>query len=242
MTEEYKAQQEALASETSTLGSSGSDWQFKGKEECFMRRINRIRRQHGLKEAPVGSPPRRRGSQARLQTRQGRNDLARRRRREGHQVALPWPEHRQGPRLSEAHPRFHALVRSPRQLPRPLAPRRCWRRPKEWSDVRAAGLRAKARPGQHLAQTLGPHRPRIGPFDGEAAAFALWSIAAVYAVQLPKKAGRLGETPGIKNGGVRRRRRLGLPDLLVPWRARPWCRCACVRGSRGDVRVVTASG
>jgi uncharacterized protein YkwD len=50
MSDDYKVQQEALASETSTLSSSGSDWQFKGKEECFMRRINRIRRQHGLRK------------------------------------------------------------------------------------------------------------------------------------------------------------------------------------------------
>lgn len=48
MSDEYKAQQEALASQTSLFSSSGSDWQFKRKEKCFMRRINRIRNQHGM--------------------------------------------------------------------------------------------------------------------------------------------------------------------------------------------------
>ena len=37
----------AFSSQT-TLASGGGDWQFKDKEECFMRRINRIRKQHGL--------------------------------------------------------------------------------------------------------------------------------------------------------------------------------------------------
>jgi uncharacterized protein YkwD len=49
MNEEYKARQEILSSEVATLGGGGDgNWQFKDRERCFMRRINRIRKQHGL--------------------------------------------------------------------------------------------------------------------------------------------------------------------------------------------------
>jgi uncharacterized protein YkwD len=48
MNDAYKAQQDALEQEFASSSSGGGEWQFKGKEKCFMRRINRIRKQHGL--------------------------------------------------------------------------------------------------------------------------------------------------------------------------------------------------
>lgn len=46
--EAYRFRQAALEQELASSSSGGSDWQFKNKEKCFMRRINRIRKQHGL--------------------------------------------------------------------------------------------------------------------------------------------------------------------------------------------------
>jgi uncharacterized protein YkwD len=49
--EAYRSQQAALSQEFSTASSGsgdGSDWRFNLRERCFMKRINRIRRKHGL--------------------------------------------------------------------------------------------------------------------------------------------------------------------------------------------------
>ena len=48
MNDSYRAQQEALEQEVALASSGGgSIWKWKRREKCFMRRINRIRKDHG---------------------------------------------------------------------------------------------------------------------------------------------------------------------------------------------------